>query len=314
MTRFTAEELHEFADMFRKYGAKRVSEIIGRDLRHVYRKRRTAETVLGEHIWSPHDNSGRKPVKGRLNYNLDDGVIIIFSDAHYWPDEIPIMHKALLKLCRQLKPAYVIANGDVCDFPSISRFAPIGWETRPAVIDELETCQQRMEEVRKASPNAVHIWTAGNHDMRFEAAFAKHVPEMVRVKGLHLKDHFPQWLNCWSVWFNDNIIVKHRVRGGVNAVRNNVLAARRHVITGHLHSANVTPVSAYDNDTLWGMDCGTIADCFGPQFQYIEDNPRDWRSAFGVATVKDGRLLKPELCIKHDETHYDFRGKTVEIK
>ena len=283
----------EFIAQFEANGAKALAIIAGVAERDIYRRRRTLEAKYSRIISAPNQRVESKP---RINLDLDDGTIVVFSDCHYWPGEAPLMHKILLKVIKKLKPKLVIANGDVCDFASISRFAPLGWEDAPTVIEELEVCQKRMEEVRQASGDAMLIWTAGNHDMRFEAAFAKHLPEMAKVKGVHLKDHFPHWPTAWSVWINDEIVIKHRLYGGMNALRNNVMKSRKHCVTGHLHSANVYANTGYENDTLYGIDCGTIADTYGPQFMYCEDNPRDWRSAFGVLTLDKGRLLRPELC------------------
>jgi len=297
-----------FIETFRKFGGTRTSDILHISLRSVLRRRRRLEKEIGEPINPPNANSA----PGRLNIDLNDGVIIIFSDCHYWPDMVPVMHRALIHFCKKLRPDYVIANGDICDFAGLSRFDPIGWENRPSVIDEIETCQMRLEEVRKATSKAKHIWTAGNHDIRFESKLAKHLPDMAKVKGVHLRDHFPKWQTTWSAWFNGDLVVKHRIKGGANAVRNNVIATGKHVATGHLHSAKVVPVSAY-GETLWGIDCGTLADCFGPQFMYAEDNPRDWRSGFGILTIRGGMLMQPELVLKVDDNRVEYQNKLVDV-
>jgi len=43
---------------------------------------------------------------------LDTGVVIVGSDAHYWPKTVPTMHRAMLELCKRLKPAVVVAGDD----------------------------------------------------------------------------------------------------------------------------------------------------------------------------------------------------------
>jgi hypothetical protein len=85
------------------------------------------------------------------------------------------------------------------------------------------------------------------------------------------------------------------------------------IVTGHLHSLRVTPLSDYTG-TRYGVDCGTLADPYGPQFtHYTEDNPVNWRSGFVVLTFYRGRLLWPEVVHVIDEGQVTFRGKVYEV-
>jgi hypothetical protein len=46
---------------------------------------------------------------------------------------------------------------------------------------------------------------------------------------------------------------------------------------------------------------------------YLEGREVNWQPAFVVMTWKGGRLLWPELCVKHDDTHVEFRGEVIEV-
>src|SRR5690606_7816291 len=116
-------------------------------------------------------------------------------------------------------------NGDAFDGASISRHPPIGWEERPTVIQEIEACQERLGEIEQAAGKARKVWTLGNHDMRFAARLASAAPEYAKVHGLRLEDHFPFWEFGWSCWINDDVVVKHRHRGGIHAAHNSTLHA-----------------------------------------------------------------------------------------
>jgi hypothetical protein len=75
----------------------------------------------------------------------------------------------------------------------------------------------------------------------------------------------------------------------------------------------VTPFGDY-RGTRWGVDTGTLAEIDGPQFlDYLEDSPVNWRSGFAVLTMKDNKLLWPELVSKHDEGIIDFRGSLIDV-
>ena len=288
------------------------------DVRQIYHRRRNIEAKLGVEIKSGsirsviHEQLDNHPSIKQLE--IKDGVVLIGSDAHYWPKIITTAHRGFVQFCDMLKPRAVIMNGDVCDFATISRFPPIGWENRPSVIQEIETCQDRLEEIVQAAPKgAAFIWTLGNHDGRLETKLASCAPEFAKVSGVHLKDHFPRWTPAWMASINNDVIVKHRFKGGIHAPHNNTIQSGKSMVTGHLHSAKVTPWSDYTG-TRYGVDCGTLSEPYGPQFtDYTELNPVNWRSGFCVLTFVDGKMLYPELAVKWDDTHVQFRGKLIKV-
>jgi hypothetical protein len=186
------------------------------------------------------------------------------------------------------------------DGAKISRHDPIGWDDLPTLEDELYEGKIKQAEIARAAPNAQKIGVIGNHDARFEKYVIKYARELEGIPGMRLADHFPDWRICWSVKINDDVVVKHRFRGGVHATYNNVLHAGLTIVTGHLHSQNVRPKTDY-NGTRWGVDAGCLADVDGPQFLYLEANPVDWRSGFCVLTFEGGRLLPPQLASVLDD-------------
>ena len=307
---------HDFIETFRKSGIIGVAQLSGCSLTSVKTRRRNLERQHGitiknprEHaIWSQIENAQQK-----LQERVKDGIVLIGSDSHYWPGIVTTAHRAFVKFCRDMKPAVIIKNGDELDFPGISRHAAIGWEERPRVVDEIECAKDRLAEIEDASKNSKLYWPLGNHDARFETRLAAIAPEYAKVHGVHLKDHFPRWKPCWSVWLNDDVVVKHRFKGGIHATHNNTLWSGKTIVTGHLHSLKVTPLSDYDG-TRWGIDCGTLAEPYGPQFEnYTEQNPLNWRSGFIVLTFHKGRLLWPEIVYVRGEGEVEFRGKVIEV-
>lgn len=68
----------------------------------------------------------RIEVPGRLHLDVMDGVVLVGSDAHYWPGVISTAHRAFVRACELLKPVAVVMNGDMLDGASISRHPPIG--------------------------------------------------------------------------------------------------------------------------------------------------------------------------------------------
>jgi hypothetical protein len=250
---------------------------------------------------------------GVVPLEITDGVVLIGSDSHYHPGIVSTAHRAFVAFCEELKPKIVIKNGDELDGAKISRYAPIGWESRPNLKDEIEAVKERLAEIEAAALGAERVWPCGNHDARFETRLATLAPEYAKVHGVHLKDHFPKWKPCWQALINKTVVVKHRMKGGIHATRNNTLNAGRTIITGHLHSLKVAPLSDY-NGTRWGVDCGSLADPYGEQFyNYTETSPLDWRSGFVVLTFAGGELMWPEVVFVRAPGKVDFRGKVYSV-
>lgn len=302
-----------------------VARELGISERAVYNRRRALESKFGtalplvdrrklenKDLHKPR-MVDQTPPATRHGIDINDGVVIVFSDAHFVPNEFTVAHKALLYFIKELKPKVVVCNGDAFDGGVISRFPRIGWDNKPTVMQELQACQEALETIEKASKGAQLVWTMGNHDARFETFLANVAPQYEGIKGFHLKDHFPFWKPCWSLWINDRVVIKHRHRGGSGAARNNTIAAGTSIVTGHTHILKVHPHTDYLG-TRYGVETGTLADPNGPQFvDYTEDAPKDWRSGFAVLTFHKGDLLLPELVQVRDEESVEFRGKVWNV-
>lgn len=253
-----------------------------------------------------------------VKLEVENGVILVISDMHFWPNVIPTMHRAFCHLANKLKPAATIWNGDAFDGASISRFSSIGWESKPTVSQELEAVKDRSAEVIKASPNSRRIWTAGNHDIRMETRLANVAPEFRNVHGLHLKDHIPEWTPAWFVTVNEgtdsHTEIRHREKGGIHAGYNNTKESGVNIITGHDHRADVV---AYNDrrGRRYGVRAGMGADTpRDPQFvHYLEGRTANWQSAMAVLTFRNGMLMQPELALKIDDDSFEFRGEQIRV-
>jgi len=309
----------EFIEIWNSHkSGSKMANALGMSERQILRRRKLIEDKTGIALTSsqkpPTIARPDNPVRKMLG--IENGVVIVFSDAHFWPSIHTTAYKGLLWAIKEFQPKAVIANGDVFDGASISRFPRIGWDSTPSVIQELKACEIALGEIEDAAKKARHnvnlVWTLGNHDARFENRLAANAPQYEFVKGFALKDHFPAWHPCWSCWPTDDVVVKHRWKGGTHATHNNTSSGKT-MVTGHLHSLKVTPYSDY-NGTRYGVDTGTLADTNGAQFiNYLEDSPTNWRSGFAILTFHNGRLMWPELVHKWGENQVEFRGKIYDV-
>ena len=314
----------DFIKLFEQHGAQYVADTLKINVTNVYGRRRRIENRLNRPINPPNQNyqnqfhPSREEHPARADATIKDGVVLVGSDAHYFPGIVSTAHRAFVYFCRKYRPRLIILNGDVIDASTISRFPPIGWEQRPTLISEIEAAKDRMNEIEAATKGfgCDFWWPIGNHDARFATRLATIAPEYAKVYGTKLKDHFgKKWRPCWSGWINNDVVVKHRFKGGIHATHNNTLWAGKTIVTGHLHSLKVTPFDDY-NGTRWGIDTGTLAEPNGPQFiNYTEDNPKNHRSGFIFMTFKDSKLLWPEVVRVVDEKKgiVDFRGELVKV-
>jgi len=294
--------------------ATQVAKAIGISPRNVFSRRAAIESRRGIQLTTTDVRSQRPAAvpPGRLLHDLADGTVLIGSDVHVWPGERTTAQRAFIQFAKKLKPSLTVINGDLFDGSRVSRHPAGIWsqQQRPTVKQELEACQSFMDDLLKASPNSARYWLWGNHDARFEMRLATVASEYEGVPGFALKDHFPGWTMGMSLWVNDCVIKHRSSHSGLHAVYNNTLKAGTSIVTGHLHSLKVTPFSDYRGHRV-GVDTGTLADCDGPQFDYMEDNPRNWRSGFVLLTFKDGQMLYPEIVQTWGQDAVQFRGEVI---
>ena len=312
----------EFIELMRKYkSVGLMAREVGMDLRNLQKRkvRIQAKTGINFEIDTPQKRTTETNVasSARVSLGIENGTVIVFSDAHFWPGIHTTAYKGLIWAINEFKPKAVIANGDIFDGASISRFPRIGWDNTPSVIQELKACEIAMGEIedtaKQANRKVKLVWTLGNHDARYENRLAANAPQYEQVKGFSLKDHFDAWTPCWSCWPTDSVVVKHRYKGGIHATHQNTMSAGVSIVTGHLHSLKVTPFADYTGNRF-GVDTGTLADSTGPQFiNYQEDSPVNHRSGFAVLTFVDGKLLWPELVHKWADGQIEFRGQVIDV-
>jgi len=294
----------------------KIAKIMQATDRAVYKRRKALAKRYNIALETHKEVRTWSPPKPKSELGIENGTVIVFSDAHFWPGLRSTAFQGLLWAIEKLQPKAVICNGDAFDGASISRHPPLGWGRTPSVIDELNACKEMLGEIsdltKKVRHNAKLIYTMGNHDARFEMRLAANAPQYVQTPGFKLSDHFPEWEFCMSTWVTKDLIVKHRYKSGVHAAHNNTVNAGKSIVTGHLHSLKVTPFADYCGNRF-GVDTGTLAETDGPQFDYAEENPQNHRSGFAVLTIKDGELLWPELIHKWKAGQVEFRGEVIDV-
>ena len=314
----------QFIDMWRDLGSPTaVASKLAINVRAVFARRNRIEAKYGVQLdvaSSKHDSKHGNDkfqliVSQRRNVNritIDDGVILVGSDAHYSPGYISIAHKAfcnvLTDLGRDVKA--VILNGDILDGGQISRHGRIRWNKSPTVKQELEAVQERLGDIEKARPAGCKLLrTYGNHCARFETRLANLVPEFEGVSGFLLRDHLPHWEDSERVDINNDCVVIHDWHAGIHSGWNDVLKGGCTTVTGHTHELSVKAHRGF-KQIHYGIKTGMLADDEQDEFTYRQSKPGfNWQSGFVVLTWREGVLLHPEFCSVTDNGKAYFRGE-----
>lgn len=319
----------EFIALWNQHkSASKVAKIVGTSERCVYSRRRRLEARRSIEL----EFKGFNPDIVKTNYRSGihkvKGPVIIFSDAHVWPDQpYTPAYYSMLKLISELSPRLVVMNGDLFDGASISRFPSSGHDDVPSMIEELETAKNFLSGIEDAAPKGCNlVFTIGNHDQRWATRLAA-LPEFKNMPGFSLQEHFEAWEFCWSLVLNQGVdggetFIKHRMHNGIHSAHTNALRSGSvHIITGHSHQLRCHPFSDYKG-RRWSIETGMLGPMpleAGSKFLYAEDNPSQCTQGFVVLHYGDDyRMLPPELV----ETVYDakgkpevyFRGRTIKFR
>ena len=288
----------EFIKLFQELGSPQlIADHLGVSTRNVYARRNNMQKKYGIELLSFSEKTRVTNVthEQKIYCEVTNGIVVVFSDAHYWPNQITVAHRALLAAVEALKPTIIVANGDVFDGARVSRHDPIYGDQAPSPKEEVEACVERMTEIEDRSKNSKCLWTVGNHDSRLWRYIRVNAPEVSGMPFTDLFEYFPRWKPTYAIDVNGNTLIKHRWHNGIHATYNNALKGGVNMVTGHLHRLQVTAWGDYTG-RRYGVDTGTLAEPDGPQFLYLEHNPVPWASGFAVLTFRNGVLLPPELC------------------
>jgi hypothetical protein len=309
----------DFIELWKKHkSGTKVGQVLEISVRNVMARRKRIEARYNISLDSKHCGTPRLVIpenKVRTNLSMENGMIIVGSDCHYWPGYVSTAHRAFVELVKRLKPNGIVLNGDIMDNSTISQHNKIGWENAPTVKQELDEVQARLGDIEAVRPAGAFMHrTIGNHDLRFDGKLSNVLGQYEGVAGMALADHLPHWTYSWSLMVNNTCMIKHRWHNGQHGVFNNTLKSGVSMVTGHLHSLKVTPWSDYNGDR-YGVDTGTMSAIGGDKYIYTEDSPVNWRSGFSVLTFRNGELMPPELVqvISEDDGLVFFRGEVISV-
>lgn len=234
--------------------------------------------------------------------------IAVFTDPHFWPDSLSPAYNIFKEAVGTYAPDVVLCTGDILDAARISRHPRRGWETRPSLKQELEAAQHAMSQIYDVSRNAEHLLTKANHDDRFDNYLSANASEFEGLPGTRLYDYFPGWEVSDLITFNNTLAAFHDWHSGIHGAFNNTLKAGISTVSGHTHRCTVREWTDFTG-TRYGIEAGTLAQIYDPQFAYTKMRPVNWQSGFAWIHI-DGDEVYPERVVVNDRGTTRWRGKT----
>ena len=119
-------------------------------------------------------------------YRKKEGVkhVLVGSDFHgQFVD--PLALRVFLDVAKDVQPDAIVMNGDVTDFPQVSRFTSFPGSCSLSLQDEIDwTREHILRPTREAAPDAAMLYVIGNHEHRLIRYLADTAPELASLRCL----------------------------------------------------------------------------------------------------------------------------------
>lgn len=266
---------------------------------------------------TPQDNTIENEVlvnKGKIHHlttgnNIRD--IVIINDTHIpYQDRVSVM--LTMRAIEDIQPAYIILNGDIIDFYSISRFSvdPKRWLS---IQDDLDDTREFLRQLKELS-DAKIIFCAGNHENRLKHYLWNKASELLMLRDLDIRQQLG--LNIFDIDYADyDTIVRINnmfdVEHGDTVSKHSGWTAKAmwekrggNGICGHSHRIG-SYLKTFEKDTYGWWENGCLCSL---DVEYIKSP--NWQQGFSVVTFNKSRFFTQQVpIIKHK---FVFRGKLYE--
>lgn len=289
--------------------------------------RQTRLDIVPRHqMVQPARTDGWKPPKPKKRPASKGGIDWIGGDLQA-PYHDKAFHAATCSWLRDVKPRRMVDDGDLWDFPSVSKYPKkAGWN---ASANECITSAYRIWcDRREANPDAECVQLEGNHCLRLAAKLARDfeeaaticraeeaepalsLPHLTRLDELNVEfiGGYPH--NIYKL--SDDVAVIHgdKVKSGSGATGLATLMQRGyHVYVGHIHRQSITEHTWHDIDgnpfTKFAIEVGGGCEIRGGLSHTVN---ADWQNGFATATFHSDGTFQPELA-HWDGKYLTWRGE-----
>lgn len=257
--------------------------------------------------------------------------VVIGSDFHsYFVD--PFALDVFIDVVKDVRPEIVVLNGDVFDFPQISRHRQLPGHFNLNIQTEIDFGREKIiRRVREAAPDAQIDLVVGNHEYRLVTYLADTAPALASLRtlqfdqliGLH---EFEVNLVCrsnflapskgarkkeqaenWQV-IGDCFVTTHGISCARFAAAEQMRRYQMSGTSGHTHRPQLVCDNSLGTGPLSWMSTPMMAS-FAVGKDYVAE-PSAWNMGFGVVSILPGkRAVSQQLVTIHPEWA-SFAGRT----
>lgn len=257
-------------------------------------------------------------------------VLVVMSDLHSQFLD-PFAWAVAKDVLKMTDPDVVVLNGDVVDFPAVSRHTRMPGAANLRIQDEIDfTKKEIFAEVRRICPNAMVFWHIGNHEHRLVRYLADSASEIADLRCLQFDKLFGVDDYEIAMVFNGNFMAPRQDQRDENVKKNYKIYYGCYAAT---HGTNCGKMASAEQMVPYGMS-GTSGHTHRPQFycqptlacptatwmstgmmagyavgQHYVTDPSQWLMGLGVATINPAKQIANQVPVIIYEDWATFAGK-----
>lgn len=288
-------------------------------------------SYIAEEILPYEDRFDRK---NKRTPSQDYRQIVVASDWHGEYTD-PFTADVFFDVVRRTQPDVIALNGDIVDFPAVSR-----WAKDPRKIlnlqQEIDFVRKRiLERTRRTAPEAQIDWIIGNHEYRLVRFLADAAPALCSLRCLRFSELFDleklqinlvfgnnflapdeasaqagiakNWAEYW-----DTYVVTHGIATGKHPSSKEISSYGMSGTSGHVHRPQMFSMPTLINQYADWLSAGMMA-----QHACGEDyvvGPTKWTNGFVFATVFPEERIAIQVPVIVKKGRAVFAGKIYKSK
>lgn len=230
----------------------------------------------------------------------------ILADIHFPYEDTRKLNEAL-SILKNEKPDCIIADGDILDFPKLSRYGIVPDFHKKGIHDELSLGWSFFSDLRKEHPNADIYYIEGNHEFRFKSYPIRLSPEMyslvslpemlklheLGVKWIGTKEGIAKWTDTYVNI--GGVLIGHwdkALGSGAGMTVRNLMQKKGNfnIVQAHVHRAALIHFTDIEGNTTWGLETPCL--CKDPYWS----GAQNWQRGLSIIEKKKDKWI-PRLIV-----------------
>lgn len=259
--------------------------------------------------------------------------VIVGSDFHSWFVD-PFALRVFIDTIEMVQPDVVVLNGDVFDFPQISRHRKLPGHFNLNLQDEIDYGREHiLKAVRMAAPKAEILFVIGNHEYRLVNYLADTAPEFAALRtlkfgelfgldefeiGLVVRQNFlapydklkkRELQENWVI-IGETLVATHGISCAKFAADEQLKRYQKSGTSGHTHRPQLITTNSLGTGPLSWTSTPMMAG-FAVGRDYVSE-PSAWQMGFASFSIDTkNKIAVPNLVLVH-ENYAAFAGRMWE--